>query len=115
MSTSNCPKQDWGKPDYTSGARAKPANSTAAGIPTSCLAGAGAILTALRAGQGIKPDAKKPPTNIFQSSRVREQLGGGLAASQGQPSAVAEGVSLVALVQSQPVAVSWGADKIPWK
>lgn len=96
-------------------ARATPASSSEAEITTSCLAGAGAILTALQTGQGIKPDAKKPPTNVFRSSRVREQLGGGLAASQGQPSAVAEGLSLVALVQSQPVAVSWGADKIHWK
>ena len=46
---------------------------------------------------------------------MREQLGGGLAASQGEASAVAEGASLVALVQSLPVAVSWGAGKIHGK
>ena len=46
---------------------------------------------------------------------MRELLGGGLAASQGEASAVAEGVSLVALVQSLPVAVSWGAGKIHGK
>ena len=60
-------------------------------------------------------DTKKPPTKVFWSSRVREQLGGGLAASQGEASRVAEGVSLVALVQSEPVAVSWGAGKIHGK
>ena len=60
-------------------------------------------------------DAKKQPTKVFWSSRVREQLGGGLAASQGEASTVAEGASLVVLVQSPPVAVSWGAGKIHGK
>ena len=38
-------------------------------------------------------------------------MGGGLAARQGQPSTVAEGLSLVVLVHSQPVALSWGQIK----
>jgi len=70
------------------------------------------MLIALPAGQGIEPDAKKLPMNIFWSSRARGQLAGGRAASRGQPSAAAEGVSLAALLQSPPVAVSWGQIKL---
>ena len=49
-STAKCPEQDWGKLDEPGGAGAKVASSSGAGITPSCLVGAGAILTARRAG-----------------------------------------------------------------